>query len=96
MQLDSEIERCLRSDFDAEELEGAGVGGGWPCEDCCGACVAEADAVAGEVGEVLQEGAEAVDGLAVKGRRDYTLKPTTRGPTNGVQFSLWRAQTETS
>ena len=28
-------------------------------------CVAEADAVTGQVGEVLQEGAEAVDGLAV-------------------------------
>ncbi len=23
-----------------------------------------------------------------KGRRDYTLNPTTRGPTNGVQFML--------
>ena len=23
-----------------------------------------------------------------KGRRDYTLNPTTHGPTNGVQFSV--------
>src|SRR5271157_2979736 len=42
-----------------------GLGGRWPGEDCCGVCVAEADAVTGQVGEVLQEGAEAVDGLAV-------------------------------
>src|SRR5271166_5986095 len=67
MWLDTGIEFCLRGDLEAEEIEGAGLGGRWPCQDCCGACVAEADAVAGQVGEVLQEGAEAVDGLAVFG-----------------------------
>ncbi len=29
-----------------------------------------------------------------KGRRDYTLKPTTRGPTNGVQFNVLTALIE--
>ena len=53
MGLDIEIEFCLRGDLEAEEIEGAGLGGRWPCEDGCGACVAEADAVAREVGEVL-------------------------------------------
>src|SRR5208283_3763405 len=62
--LDGGIEFCLRGDFEVEEFEGAGLGGGWPGEDCCWVCVAEADAVTGQVGEVLQEGAEAVNGMA--------------------------------
>ena len=65
--LASGIEFCLRGDLEVEEFEGAGLGGRWPGENCCGVRVAEADAVTGQVGEVLQEGAEAVDGLAVFG-----------------------------
>src|SRR5208282_6796464 len=83
MRLDSGVEFCLRGDVEAEEIEGAGLGGRWPCEDCCGACVAEEDAVAGQVGEVLQEGAEAMDGLAV-------FRALARGfaPRRGRDFGL--------
>ena len=53
---------CLRGEFEAEEFEGSGVDWGWPCQDGGGVGVAEANAIAGEVGEILQQGAEAVDG----------------------------------
>src|SRR5208283_3619544 len=61
------IEFCLRGDLEAEEIESSGLDWGRPRQDGRGTCVAEADAVAGEVGEVAEEGAEAVDGLAVFG-----------------------------
>jgi hypothetical protein len=49
MWVDSGIEFCLGGDLEAEETESSGLGGPWPGEDCCGACLAEAGAVAGQV-----------------------------------------------
>jgi len=43
------------------------MGGGRPRQDGGGTGVAEADGVSGQVGEVHEQGAEAVDGLAVFG-----------------------------
>ena len=40
-----------------------------------------------------QKHQEAAGFLKDKGRRDYTLNPTTRGPTNGVQFIAWVEET---
>ncbi len=79
MGLDECFGLCLRGDFEAEEIEGAGLGGRWSRQNCCRAGVAEADVVSGQVGEVVQEGAEAVDGLAVFG-----------APADGLATRRWR------
>jgi hypothetical protein len=75
MRLDRGIGSCLRGDLEAEEFEGSGLGRGRPRQDYRGVGVAEADAVAGQVGGVLHEGAEAVDSLAVFGAPADGLAP---------------------
>src|SRR5271165_277375 len=83
MWLDCGIAICLRGDLEAEEIEGSGLGWRGSGQDRGWAGVAEADAVAGQVSEVREECAEAVDGLAVLGASGDGLA-TRRGRDFGL------------